>query len=261
MSFILDALRKSEHERQRQAGPGLAEATVAAPRGRTNTWATAAIVLFVLNLFVVGVLLMRRAQDAATTDSPANVSPAPSGPAVVESQPTAAASEPRPVVASQPSELPPMLRPAEPEPVAPATRNPLQEEVSDLPPPIDVHTMPDAARVPTGPPAVTRAPTGGGSVIYETLPEADPVTSASHAVPAPERRELPTADEMLAGGVPELRLELHVFSNLPAERFAFINSRKYREGDTLQEGPRVDEITRDGVVLDFRGRRFLLPRE
>ena len=65
----------------------------------------------------------------------------------------------------------------------------------------------------------------------------------------------------MTGGVPELRLELHVFSNVPAERFAFINSRKYREGDTLQEGPRVDEITRDGVVLDFRGRRFLLPRD
>ena len=30
MSFILDALRKSEHERQRQGGPGLAEVAVAA---------------------------------------------------------------------------------------------------------------------------------------------------------------------------------------------------------------------------------------
>ncbi len=261
MSFILDALRKSEHERQRQAGPGLAEAAVATPRGRTNAWATAAIVLFVVNLAVVGVLLMRRAQDTAKTGSPAIASPAPDIPAAVEPQPTGATSEPRPVAASQPLELPPMLRPAEPEPVAPAARNPLQEEVSDLAPPMDEHTMSDAARVPPGPPAVTRAPTGGGTVIYETLPEADPVTSASHAAPAPERRELPTADEMLTGGVPELRLELHVFSNVPAERFAFINSRKYREGDTLQEGPRVDEITRDGVVLDFRGRRFLLPRE
>ena len=128
-------------------------------------------------------------------------------------------------------------------------------------PEFDEHTVADAARVPPGPPVVTRAPSGGGSVIYETLPEADPVTSPSHAAPAPERRELPTADEMLAGGVPELRLELHVFSSVSADRFAFINSRKYREGDTLQEGPRVDEITRDGVVLDFRGRRFLLPRE
>lgn len=261
MSFILDALRKSEHERQRQAGPGLAEAAVAAPRTRTHAWATAAIVLFVVNLAVVGVLLMRRAQDAATTSAPATPSPSSAGPGAVEPRPTAAASEPPPVATSQPPELPPMLRPAVPAPVAPATRNPLQEEVSDHPLSLDEHTVADAARVPPGPPVVTRAPSGGGSVIYETLPEADPVTSPSHAAPAPERRELPTADEMLAGGVPELRLELHVFSNVPAERFAFINSRKYREGDTLQEGPRVDEITRDGVVLDFRGRRFLLPRE
>ena len=32
MSFILDALRKSEHERQRQTGPALAEVPVAAPK-------------------------------------------------------------------------------------------------------------------------------------------------------------------------------------------------------------------------------------
>ena len=36
MSFILDALRKSEHARQRQTGPGLAEVPVAPTRPKTN---------------------------------------------------------------------------------------------------------------------------------------------------------------------------------------------------------------------------------
>jgi hypothetical protein len=61
MSFILDALRKSEHERQRQTGPGLAEVAVAPPRTRTNVWATAAIALLVVNLVAIGVLLLRKA--------------------------------------------------------------------------------------------------------------------------------------------------------------------------------------------------------
>ena len=67
MSFILDALRKSEHARQRQTGPGLAEVPVAATKPKTNVWATAAVALLVVNLLAVGILLLRRAQkdDAA----------------------------------------------------------------------------------------------------------------------------------------------------------------------------------------------------
>ena len=86
--------------------------------------------------------------------------------------------------------------------------------------------------------------------------------------PAPPQREhtaasgLPTADELAAkGGVAPLRLELHVFSNRPAERFVFINSHRYREGDKLAEGPQIEEITRDGVVLNQAGNRFVLTRE
>jgi general secretion pathway protein B len=101
-------------------------------------------------------------------------------------------------------------------------------------------------------------------VVYETLPEVNGVTAPVSATPAQAAAAsgLPTADEIVArGAVPELRLELHVYSNRPAERFAFINSRKYREGDTLAEGPQLEEITPEGVVLNQRGSRFLLPRE
>jgi general secretion pathway protein B len=52
-----------------------------------------------------------------------------------------------------------------------------------------------------------------------------------------------------------------VFSTKPAERFVFINMRKYREGTTLQEGPTLESITRDGAVLSYHGLRFVLPRQ
>ncbi len=70
-----------------------------------------------------------------------------------------------------------------------------------------------------------------------------------------------TADEMVARGVPELHLDLHVYSNAPAQRFVFVNSRKYREGDTLAEGPVIEKITQDGAVLSFRGSRFRLAND
>jgi hypothetical protein len=37
--------------------------------------------------------------------------------------------------------------------------------------------------------------------------------------------------------------------------------RKYREGATLQEGPVLERIRRDGAVLDYHGLRFILPRQ
>ena len=39
MSFILDALKKSENERQKQSGPALYEVKVAAPARRFPVWA------------------------------------------------------------------------------------------------------------------------------------------------------------------------------------------------------------------------------
>jgi general secretion pathway protein B len=53
-----------------------------------------------------------------------------------------------------------------------------------------------------------------------------------------------------------LHLDVHVYSNQPTERFVLINMRKYSEGGRLQEGPVVDAITPDGVILSFRGQRF-----
>ena len=50
MSFILDALKKSELERQRQSTPGLVESGIARPRPRLPLWAVALCVLLGINL-------------------------------------------------------------------------------------------------------------------------------------------------------------------------------------------------------------------
>jgi general secretion pathway protein B len=75
---------------------------------------------------------------------------------------------------------------------------------------------------------------------------------------------LPTIYELRAKGsitLPELHLDIHVYSEVPEDRFVFINMSKQREKSQLSEGPTVDEITPDGVVLDYRGTTFLLPRD
>src|SRR5215831_6739622 len=67
MSFILDALKKSESDRQRQSGPALFEVRVAPPRTRLPLWAIAIAVLLVVNLGIVIWMLLRHQGHASST--------------------------------------------------------------------------------------------------------------------------------------------------------------------------------------------------
>lgn len=265
MSFILDALRKSEHERQRQTGPGLAEVAVAAPRTRTSAWATAAVALLVVNLLAIGVLMLWRARapepQAATAPAaaPSRAQEAPPTPpaaaAAAPANGAVAAAAVEPGADTGLVDVPPMLQPADASAPGAGTRNPLADEVADGAMLGDPVLAERAASVPAGPPAVAETGQRAGTVVYEPLP------GPGGAMPD-ATQGLPTIDDAgLAAGLPEMHIDLHVYSTRQQDRFVFVNKRKYREGETLQEGPRVEEITRDGVVLSQNGRRFVLPRQ
>lgn len=64
MSFILDALKKSETDRQRQNGPALFEVKVAPPRTGLPLWAVGLGVLLAVNLVIVAWVLLRRPSQA-----------------------------------------------------------------------------------------------------------------------------------------------------------------------------------------------------
>jgi general secretion pathway protein B len=81
---------------------------------------------------------------------------------------------------------------------------------------------------------------------------------------ANDEEVLPTINEISLTGaqaLPELHLDVHVFATKAADRFVYINMRKYHEGATLQEGPTIERIRRDGVILSYQGLRFVLPRQ
>jgi Type II secretion system protein B len=67
MSIILDALKKSESDQQRQSGPALFEVRVAPPKARFPVWAIAIVALLVINMLIVGYLLLRRGSHADET--------------------------------------------------------------------------------------------------------------------------------------------------------------------------------------------------
>jgi general secretion pathway protein B len=282
MSFILDALRKSEHDRQRQTGPGLAEVPIAPAQPRRNVWATAAVALLIVNLIGIGVLLWRRASHEAPAAVPAAstapaAAPAPAAPAAAPVEPSVSAP-PAAAQASVTQTLPqPVLQPSRAAPAPPPGRNPLESEVSGGSQNLEAGMAARAASVPEGPPAVRRTTTptptptgttiGGGGGRYEAIPESTVARAVAAETQAPpptpaQRSALPNADEVMAsGGMPRLHLDLHVYAARPQDRFVFVNSHKYREGDTLQEGPVIEQITPNGAVLDYRGSRFMLSRD
>ncbi len=79
MSIILDALKKSESDQQRQSGPALFEVRVAPPKARFPVWAIAIVALLAINMLVVGYMLLRRSShsdDTAAANTPGVASPA-----------------------------------------------------------------------------------------------------------------------------------------------------------------------------------------
>jgi general secretion pathway protein B len=221
MSFILDALKKSENDRQRASGPALFEVRVAQPRSRFPIWAIAVGVLLVVNLGVVAWLVLR------TTTGEARANPA--------------------TVAQSATPMPSSPAPAAPPVAAPAavtfSRN------------VDEQTVPN------------EAPPEEGFANEDYAPAEEPVLEEEGPAPSVQRGSvagLPTyekANQAAGGRIPELRLDMHVYSPKPQERFVFVNMRKLKEGEALPDGVRVETITNDGAILTWQGSRFTLERE
>jgi len=68
--------------------------------------------------------------------------------------------------------------------------------------------------------------------------------------------ELP---ESLQKGLPAFTLSAFMYSSSPALRMVRINDRMMREGEELSKGLKLLEVTSDGVVMTLQGYRFLVP--
>jgi general secretion pathway protein B len=70
---------------------------------------------------------------------------------------------------------------------------------------------------------------------------------------------LPFVDELPASvrdTLPSLKFAGHTYSASPNNRMIIINNSIKREGDPIEQGLKLEEITWDGVILNSRGVRF-----
>ena len=225
MSFILDALRKSDAERQRGAAPGLADVRYATHRARRNIWVPLLAVVLVANIGFMAWLWYGR-PGGATPDNPARSAVPEAAPAI----------------------------PAEVSAPAPAVRALAREAT-----PVEPVVAPEVERDMPAEPSATQRPEGTAAVALPAAGKPSPPASKIISDPA-----LPTVGQLISAGtldLPLLNLDLLVYNDTPSVRFVVINGRKYREGATLTEGPTLESITPDGAILASRGQRFTLNRK
>lgn len=153
-------------------------------------------------------------------------------PQTVQTAPPAQA--PAPAAPLQAAPAPPIA--AQPEP-APVADNPLQ-----IAPAVDVQTTQQTVSVAAT--AETSVQTPSAEAPQEQL-------LLVYQLPYAIRKDLPKLD-----------LSMHVFSPVREERFVVLNGKRYGL-DGTSPGPDIAllDISDEGAVMEFRGQKFLLPRQ
>lgn len=238
MSYILDALKKADAEREQGQVPGLhtpaAHAELAdGPQLRT-------LPLWVMGLGACLVLIAVGAVWQWTRPMPV-IATAPTQP-----QPQSLPADQAPAPAQSPAPAPTPAPQSLPE--ASATANRAGDETSRPAP--EATPTPPPSRPPRAEPAVTRP-------VAQAAPRApihvDPAPAPTLSNKVPTLAELP---EDVRRSLPPLSVSGAMYSDSPANRMLLINNRVFHEGDQPVAGLVLEEIRLKSAVFRYRGTRY-----
>ncbi|MFZ4288718.1 general secretion pathway protein GspB [Variovorax sp. HJSM1_2] len=223
MSYILEALKRAEAERDRGAVPTLHSqpqvSRAAAPGARAVSPMVAALsALLVIALVVIATLWWRG--RAPADPAPISVAPAPAAPPVAAAPPVVVAP---PVVAAAPAPAPaPRPKPA------------------PVPPP----PAPTAAPTPA-------APAPAPMAVPAAKPSPAPVDQAPSRIYA--MAELPPD---VRQQLPKISINGASYSEQAAYRMLIVNGQVFHEKDEITGGLVLESIGPKSAVLRFNGYRF-----
>lgn len=260
MSYILDALKKADAERERGSVPGLHSQ----PLGQVDDdedatsrrpvppamWLVAGAGICLIAV-LSWQLLSRPAAPTAATETPTEQNTQPAQP---EPMPAPTSVQ---TAAEQRAQQPPLA--AAPPPVTPpaqADRPPTMAPVALQPSP----AMAPPAKLPTAPPPPPPAAMVREAPVRATAqaPQVAPKPTTQAATPAarvPAMSELP--DE-IKRDLPQLTIGGAMYSDTPSSRMLIINSQVFHEGDQPYQGLVLEEIRLKSAVFRYRGYRYAI---
>ena len=282
MSFILNALRKSEQERQhKQEHPGLGASNSAfIPYKIVNRIPYWAIVLMLVNLAGMSYLVLQPS-------------------AMLQDKPPQLAIKPiYPGLGAEPSfEEPKRQAPLQLEPVLPVAVVKTSESLAKLEklstshpvvPPSNIKLRTEAKKAPTkseqtpdpqknlkvleasssNKPQQVNQQLSAVAEVREVPPPVTPLTPTARNYPKPHEPEdaerlLPSManlSEALKAQLPPLNINVFAYAETAQERFLIINMRKFKIGDTIKDGLILRDISTENAVLEFNGQRFRIER-
>jgi general secretion pathway protein B len=252
MSYILDALRKADAQRERDSSRGIhANPASLGPSGdgasakSRGMWTAAAVGIAIA--LGAGAFFMRGSAPSAPTalNTPAA---APKGVAPADLPPA------MPVKMQPPQAVANAIVPAAPPPVAPAQR---AAPPMNLAPGVAVPGLSadersrqareaafsDPSRMPMGRSALQTAP---APQLAQAIPQ--PPGAAS---PAPAAAGLPP-------DAPKVSISGGVYSSSPAQRMLIVNGQVFNEGSEVAPGLVIEKIEPRTATLTFRGARYVV---
>lgn len=228
MSYILEALKKAQAERQLGSAPTLHAPTLHGADGKAAGAALKKPVVLALlamgaAIAVLLVLVLRPAQPSQPARAQLAMTPAPAAPT--------------------PAAAPAALASAAPA-VAPAAPADSPSLAAALPPP--VATVTPAPRPHPAPEPVAAAPAA------ETA--AKPAVAQEE--PVQNLRDLP---EPIQRAIPHITVGGYIYSKNPADRLLLIDKILRHEGEEVAPGLILDKLQPREAVFNFKGYRYRVP--
>ena len=251
MSFILNALRKSEQERQKLQVNSLSFDQAESPVNVNRRKMVIYSVIFVaVNLILtVGIISLVR--------SPAEVFKL-----EVKEKPENGLIKPQEMV-SQSQLIKPVEKTIEPDksaalpnaPIANTSIADLIEEKSN----VISESEPPKTKTVTAKPEVINNPVRAPKIENRpqaTIVEATPEISLPKET-LPYLRELPFAFQQ---NVPDITINVFVYSDQPSECFVMIDGVKYKIGQSLPNAIHIKDITTNSLVVEYQNKTFQVER-
>lgn len=264
MSYILDALKRSDEDRKKGDVPDIHSQPgelIAASR-RSSRPLRENVLPWLLLLISIG-LLVWVFSESMTVDS---------------------GSPPGPVAATEPDRNPSvdvapvdehMASQQEDSSVDGAHLDELKDIRLDIPPADAVEAPEPRASVAeqsavqtTGPGAIEAVEPENERALESGPPRETPQSESGVSGPAtstqssvdsdpyegiPHQRQLPYD---LQDAIPDMNISVHMYSANPSSRLVRINNTIYREGDLIDSELKLEEITPDGLIMTIRDERF-----